>query len=730
MMASKTSFIFIAFLAAMLAMAGCLGVTPQSFIGGTVLSLSPVDITNDPTIPFSKEVIANVLLDGGGNYLVAAQSPLTTVAGATETSKPFRVDFQMSSYSCAYTIATSANTLSGLEVKSYRPPNVNDWSSGNQWSVLCRYAAAVNNFFPTQLYNSYSAGQDSFGNAQYCNVPLTSGSCRNDFIQQCINQPGYHIVSCTVPNSQTDAFLQSLFGAQPYGGISCVKVQDNANSFFAGYDVTSKQPDFTASLTVTPQSGSPETILLNSANAYSAHSADVYVKSTANLGSNQNPPCPTDANIEYIGGSSSGVLGVVSKTSYGQLLSTYTNVKNTNAADLATLLWQVNSFDAQLSSAITASSINTAYQSGWGGELRLDRSSNPPNLPWLTLYINAPWVGIVNPVAIPSLVCPQPISYTCGNVGSGTFSVTNNGAAGGITVGAPTCTPSASFVWVNNPNRNYGAPDTYNAAFTTTASPGEYQCSITAQSSGPVLDGNYHETSCTFTMDIAPCCTNTASPPKYRCPTEAEPCKVCCPLDPEIAGFDACAQSGLIYNATECVCNAPPNCVVTNTCPTDCNDGTHVGLCNVGGYRCNVVAGVSTLQVDSTCSVPCEQTGTCPPPPIACTPFFEKMTMQTVGGINILFWNIGGTQAGKCVPDFVNISLIFLGVALLMLVIGFAMKRPGKPLIQIALVVGVVGVALLVLAYIAENSTEMLVAAIALAIVAVIVAVGWLYVKR
>jgi hypothetical protein len=328
------------------------------------------------------------------------------------------------------------------------------------------------------------------------------------------------------------------------------------------------------------------------------------------------------------------------------------------------------------------------------GELRVDRSSNPPQYPNIQLYINADWLGVVNPIAVPQLgsVQPNPVHFTSGQQGTAAFSVTNAGKAGALSVALPTCTPSASFTWQNNPNRNYNAGESYAGSFVATAGPGSYACSINAQSSGYVTSGQYNPTSTSFSMTVDQACTNSASPPRYRSPTASDPCRVVCPLDPAIAGSDVCAQSGLVYNAASCACDPKPDYSLTNTCPqkTSCDDGTVIGICNGYGQRCKLQGTAPVLADDATCVDNSNMTccsGTikptmgkcpdvCPKPDVQCIPLLQKRVTTTSGSYDIKIgdWKIlslGGTQSQDCETDWAVLLFggCIAGVGILALVV-------------------------------------------------------------
>jgi hypothetical protein len=594
---------------------------PGTVTGGTVVSVLPIDYTNDPSVPFSKVWTANVILDGGGNYLMGASSSPTQAKsqdGQTVSKEKFTVNFKLNSLYCSYPLKADKNTLSGLAIKPYQPPNSNSIFGANPWSAACRIGAAANSFFSSQIYAQYQIGTDSYSNPVYCNA-LSTTVCEGDFQQLCQNQPGYRAVRCTIPSSKTDAVLQSIFGSNPYTGYSCVKVQDH-DTATADYTVqapSSKSVKISADIGVQKESGALETISLTDANNYQGNSADVWAKSSYTVNS-YNPSCDEYSSIVYVK-DRNGNDGVYAASDYTNLKSQYQAAIQTatTASTLDSIVNSVSSYNAQATFANKQFKYDYQHFSTGSGELRVDRSTNPPQFPALQLYINADWLGVVNPVAVPQLssVSPNPISFSNGQQGVGTFTVTNRGSSGALSVALPVCTPSATFVWQADPNKNYAAGESYTASFKATADKGAYSCTINAQSSGYVTSGQYNKVSTSFNMNVAQQCTNPASPPRVRSPTADDPCRVVCPLDPAIAGTDICAQNSLVYNASSCACEAKPDCKVTNTCPVNsaCTDGTAVGICNTAGQRCNMVNSIPVLQTDTNC-------GNVVTPPPACLP--------------------------------------------------------------------------------------------------------------
>jgi hypothetical protein len=92
-----------------------------ALLGGSVVNVQTVDYTNDPSVPFTKVWTANVILDGGGNYLAGVTSPSVqgkSQDGQTASKEKFTVNFKLNSLYCAYPLKTDKNTLSFLTVKS------------------------------------------------------------------------------------------------------------------------------------------------------------------------------------------------------------------------------------------------------------------------------------------------------------------------------------------------------------------------------------------------------------------------------------------------------------------------------------------------------------------------------------------------------------------------------------------------------------------------------------
>jgi hypothetical protein len=629
-----------------------------AFGGGTVLTLNPVGFTNDPNVPFTKEYQATVVLDGGANYLMGATSaPIT----APDTSKPITVNFKLNELSCSYPLSVTKNTLSGLSISNYQPPSANSIydALSPPWSTGCRQQAIIFTLLSNKIYNTYGIGSDGYGNTIYCNaIPKEATACKGDFNVICNAKPGFRAIPCTLPTSQLSAYAQQVFGLEMNNGVACVKVDDHSTTTadYLVQEATSKSVKLSADVTTTV-GGVPEAIHLTEANGMSGNSADVYARSSFTVNS-YNPGCDEYSNLVYVQGN--GKAGANTKDEYTTLKSAYTTAKaiTSTAPDMVALQNGVNDFNTRLAYAFGQLDSDYVYSSG---SLKIDRSSNPPQLPVIQLYINADWLGIVNPVAIPQLgsVQPNPIVFTSGNKARATVPVINGAlTTGSLQVSLPQCTPSATFTWVNDPNRAYTASESYNAMFEASAAQGDYACEISAKSGGFVASGNYNPTKTQFTMNVAGQCTNDASPPRYRSPTASEPCRVLCPLDPAVAGSDVCANSGLVYNSVSCACDAKPNCALTNSCPscTACDGGTKVGVCVANEQiRCKLADKLCVLTSDATCP------GSGGDNETKCLPFVQKLVPITTGGI----FGIGGTTTYTCENDLLGmaiVAVVILGV--------------------------------------------------------------------
>lgn len=656
---------------------------PGAFVGGSPVSISSVQITNDPTIPFSQEYLAQIALDGGATYLQGQTSAPVQAPGAAST---FTVKYQLNSFMCVYSLTQDSNTLSGLAVNSYLPPNSNNLFGGNPWSYACRVNAGAMTLLSNSIYKSYSIQSDSYGNPIYCNAfptgIISPNACQADYISLCNNQAGYHAISCTIPNSQSDAFIALLVGAgNPYNGYACVNVSahNRATADYTFSDAVGQTRQFSSTITVQKTGASPESFDLNSANNYQNHASDVYAKSTFTANS-LNLACDPYSNLMTETVTQSGSSLPVLASAFTSAKAAFTTAMQSplNANNLNGVLSQVGIANAQMSSL--SSSWTASSPGGFpqltisGNQLSIDRSISPPEVPIIQMWINAAWLGVVSPVAVPSLgaVSPNPISMTSGVPVVATFPVSTPNA-GSISVALPTCVPAVApgtFNWVNNPNKGYNAGDTYTASFQTTgATQGAYACTINAQSGGNVINGNYNPTSTKFALNVAGVCTNPANPPFYRNPQPNDPCHVSCPLDPSIAGRDICAQQGQIYNAGTCSCTNTPGCQVTNTCPpsTACSDGTNIGICSTGtaGSRCLLnTANVPTLTADPTCNSNCNVTGTCPPPPPQCLPIVQYPTTATP--ITIFGFQFGSVGTTGCNTDYLGIALLIVGAAVLL----------------------------------------------------------------
>jgi hypothetical protein len=184
-----------------------------------------------------------------------------------------------------------------------------------------------------------------------------------------------------------------------------------------------------------------------------------------------------------------------------------------------------------------------------------------------------------------------------------------------------------------------------------TGSGGVSQCTVTASGNGVTKTGT-----CTITVNAA--CNNIIPTGCQLAPTPNDPCHVSCPV-----------------------------------IPITCNDGTMVGQCNTLNQRCKNVSGTLSLFSDSTCTI-------IPPggnnTTLTCLPIVQKINTQQVGATSFFGLTFGGTTVQSCVWDFPILAAVLLVVAGALLV----MKKE-----KIAKVVGLVGLLLLVLSFVADNAT-------------------------
>jgi hypothetical protein len=99
----------------------------------------------------------------------------------------------------------------------------------------------------------------------------------------------------------------------------------------------------------------------------------------------------------------------------------------------------------------------------------------------------------------------------------------------------------------------------------------------------------------------------------------------------------------------------------------------------------------------------------------------QKVSTATVGGVNIPFiGNIGGTAQQSCVWDFTILGIALLAGAALL----FKMGRG-----QEAKAVGIAGLALLILSFVADNATLLALGGAGILAIAAVVAVAYIVLR-
>lgn len=285
-------------------------------------------------------------------------------------------------------------------------------------------------------------------------------------------------------------------------------------------------------------------------------------------------------------------------------------------------------------------------------------------IPTMKFELDADAIGISRPIATPvSADCNDKTLAGSQATGEFTATVTNGGNAGLIYVEA-SC-PSPYTVTTSGGTYYFQPYQTQQISIAISMSPYNQtkQCTVSARA------GDLSTSPITGTCNIAQssACSNTPKEGFYL----DQWCHEYCPLtkamcqDPKVLKTPATGYANL------CICEegtTPPTCNNNNVCE----------------------AGETIANCPNDCKVS---------PPInasSCMPFVQKINTEQVGATSIFGITFGGTTVQSCVWDFpvLAAALLVLAGALLL------MKKE-----KYAKVVGITGLLLLVLSFVADNAT-------------------------
>jgi hypothetical protein len=303
-------------------------------------------------------------------------------------------------------------------------------------------------------------------------------------------------------------------------------------------------------------------------------------------------------------------------------------------------------------------------------------------IPTVKFELYADKIGIVRPLATPT-------SATCSNkelpggstTGEFKVNVINGGTPGAIYV-EYTCTnpltvttPAGEYVFTAGENKqlSIGVTLAPNNATST--------CTVKASGNGVTKTG-------TCSVAQTSSCTNTPKLGFYL----DKYCNEYCPLTLADCASPKILKAPSTGYPNLCQCDA-------GTIPPTCNNN---GVCDAGEV------------------LPCSDCVTIPPDG-ACLPFVQKQTTQVIGGITIPFLgNIGGTVVGSCVWDFTLLGFAMLGLA-------FVLMRMHKP--KYAQVVGIAGIAMILLSFIGDNALLLALGGGGIFLIFLVIAVVYLVIR-
>ncbi len=617
---SKNPFMF------MLAVVAVLGVAYLSTgaklqVGGTVLSLDQISYANAPTDMNTAEKVwvANVIANDGGQLISGAtESRVLSSVGIT-AQKPITVGVSLEKQSCNYGVKTQYVSMDKLTIVGKSV-----YAAVGTSAVSAECAAAL-----------IAAGKSSINvGAEICTNPLTSIgttylpiTCYNNFATICANNGGT-AVSC--PTDYTGG---------SYGKM-CVDYAPVAGERIQGFDLDPKQTVGIYKVSVS-NGLTTKYVTVGNDNGYSNLnlSNDKAVRvMLSNFVDSLAISCPSETAGKYMVYATSVKKQAIPSTIWTQyyeseppILTGYTLADVQKKRDIHNENW------AQIKNAPAWSSNGTTstYSSGM---VILDRTNNPSAFGQLQVWIKASYLGILEPLAKPSIskITPDPVGFNSLDQRKDVaIEVYNSGDEGAVYLS--TSCPSGVSITSGTQNKVIGASSSGTFTVNLGGNQGNYTCAATVKNAQATATNSK-----TFKVIISPTCQISCSPPRS-------------------------------INSATCACNCATTCPTGKIQQDDCTctDAAQVNPC--GNGKCDFLEQI-------TCSKDC--TGTTPPS--GSQDCSEKIDARVCGTLDFAcpidkFFGKIGCVIESAVENLMMGLFVFGGIVLLIVAAFlFTRKRGGK----------------------------------------------------
>jgi len=571
-------------------------------LGGTFVSLTPLTFGSDPKGEFGDHAYVTQVQVGntGGDAIRGIwSSPVKSTDATSPSSKAVTIGFQLNSASCNYNVDNRIfNTLNPLRVEKVQTIETPQGIVG----AGCQLDLATNyNVYPRENGAWIGAGTirerpivGSQSNTGTIMCKQLTNNCAIDFEQICKGSGGT-VVTC-------DTTVAGWFTNDKTYGRACVKVNSNPSDldYYRLYTppiLTGVYPYWNISvLAKTDTQTTPEVFTITSDGKTiitKDEAKDFYLDFVGSSVAN-NEQCPS-SNFDLVqvlnSGNAKSYAGLLRTNTYSNLytLQKVATGLSANNVEATKLLGAVDDYNKNLKDTMTALDQNYKFDKN---QIIIDRSTNPPYYQNFRMVMDANWIGVYHPVAVPKITELKTIYAKVGQISTNSITVTNNGQVGAAIELSSTC----PITWSNKATGAYDPQVPRASTFIYQSSTvGEQECCFTATSNN--FGKTNTDTRCIkATTDKA--CTNSC-PVNFNYDTSTPgSCECVCTLT------DAdCAKSNQQKDPVTCSCKAPDP-------GAKCSDGTVVNGCNyLTGEVCERVGTTNTLRKDSKCGMCADGTG-------------------------------------------------------------------------------------------------------------------------